>query len=104
MTVLPVILQSKINAISDLCEQYDVVCLDAFGSVLRADFEPESDVDLLVRFRRSGKIDAFRQYFEFKENLESVLNRRVDLVCDTAVKNSFFRRELEETREPLYAA
>ena len=102
--MLPVILQSNMKAISDLCQKYNVICLDAFGSVLRTDFTQESDVDLLVRFRHVEEIDAFCQYFEFKEGLETILNRRVDLVCEAAIRNSCFKRELEATREPLYAA
>jgi predicted nucleotidyltransferase len=100
----PAILQSNIKAINGLCEHYSVIGLDAFGSVLRKDFTEESDIDFLVRFRRDGKIDAFRQYFEFKEGLETLLNRKVDLVCENALRNSYLKRELKETREPLYAA
>lgn len=102
--MLPTILQSNIKAISDLCEQYKVIRLDAFGSVLRPNFTEQSDVDFLVRLRRDEDTDAFLQYFEFKEGLEAILNRRVDLVCEAAVRNSYFKRELKETREPLYAA
>jgi predicted nucleotidyltransferase len=102
--MLPAILQSNIQAICDLCEQCDVIRLDAFGSVLRNDFAEESDVDFLVHFRRDGKIDAFSQYFDFKEGLEAILNRRVDLICEAAVRNIYFKRELEATRAPLYAA
>ena len=82
--MLPVLLQSHIKAISDLCEHYNVIRLDAFGSVLRKDFTEQSDIDFLVQFRRDEKLDAFRQYFEFKEGLEAILNRNVDLVCETS--------------------
>ena len=102
--MLRAILQSNIKAINNLCERYNVISLDAFGSVLREDFTDESDIDFLVRFRRDGKLDAFRQYFEFKEGLEAILNRRVDLVCEAAIRNAYFKQELKETREPLYAA
>lgn len=102
--MLPTILQSKQPAIITLCQRYNVIRLDAFGSVLRADFSHGSDIDFLVRFHRDEHTNAFLQYFEFKEGLEAILNRRVDLVCETAIRNSFFKKEVEATRETLYAA
>lgn len=98
------ILQSKRAAIEGLCEQHKVKRLYAFGSVLRADFGVHSDIDLLVAFYRDERTDAFLQYFEFKEALEVTLGRRVDLVCETAIRNSYFKKELEATRQPLYTA
>lgn len=98
------ILQSNIKAINNLCETYSVIALDAFGSVLTKDFTDESDIDFLVQFRRDERLDAFRQYFEFKEGLEAILNRKVDLVCEAAIRNAYFKQELKETRKPLYAA
>jgi predicted nucleotidyltransferase len=102
--MLPQILQSNQSAIISLCQRCKVLRLDVFGSVLRADFAPESDIDFLVRFYRDENTDAFLQYFEFKEGLEAILNRRIDLVCEAAIRNSYFKKEVEATREPLYAA
>ena len=102
--MLPTILQSNCEAIKTLCERHQVLELDAFGSVLRSDFTAQSDVDFLVKFHRDEETDAFLQYFEFKEGLEAILNRKVDLVCEAAIRNSHFKKELEATREPLYAA
>lgn len=98
------ILQDNHDAIETLCRKHGVVRLDVFGSVLRDDFSAESDVDFLVRFRRDGTTDAFHQYFEFKEGLEALLGRKADLVCEAAIRNSHFKREIEQTRQPLYAA
>lgn len=102
--MLPEILQSNQSAIETLCRQHKVIRLDAFGSVLRDDFHAQSDIDLLVKFQRDADTDAFLQYFEFKEALETVLGRQIDLICETAIRNSHFRQELEATRQLLYAA
>ena len=102
--VIPEFLDSKIDSIASLCKSHRVTRLDAFGSVLRDDFDHESDVDFLVSFERGDGIDAFRQYFDFKEALEALLGRNVDLVCSNAIRNAVFRAEVEATREPLYAA
>lgn len=98
------ILQANIKAIKKLCGEYDVARLDVFGSVLRDDFSEQSDIDFIVRFKRNRQSDAFHQYFEFKEGLEAILGRSADLICETAIRNSFFKREVEQTRQPLYAA
>lgn len=87
-----------------LCEKYGVKELYVFGSVLREDFGQRSDIDMAVVFSRSGVTGSFDQYFDFKADLERLLGRSVDLVCDASVRNSVFRRELDETKRLIYAA
>ena len=90
--------------ISALCRKHGVAELYAFGSVLRDDFGPDSDVDLLVVFQRDRSTNAFHQFFDFKEGVETLLKRRVDLVCYNAIRNPVFKRAVDQSREPLYAA
>ncbi|MBN1510197.1 MAG: nucleotidyltransferase domain-containing protein [Sedimentisphaerales bacterium] len=87
-----------------LCEQHGVKELYLFGSALRDDFGPQSDVDMAVVFSRVGIAGSFDQYFDFKTELERLLGRPVDLVCIGSVRNSVFRRELDETKRLIYAA
>ena len=98
------ILKSNLKHIEILCERHGVVRLDVFGSILRDDFCTESDIDFLVLFKRDEQTNAFNQYFDFKEALEALLHRNVDLVCANAIRNPYFKREVEQTRQPLYAA
>jgi len=78
--------------------------LDVFGSATRDDFdEARSDVDFLVEFDDVPGLGALRQYFGFKEDLEKLLGRPVDLVEGT-IENPYVLRSVEESREPLYAA
>ncbi len=90
--------------IAELCREFQVRHLDAFGSVLTDAFAPLSDVDLLVTFDSPSESNAFDQYFGFKEALESLLGRQVDLVCYDAIRNSLFKQEIDAQRVPLYAA
>jgi predicted nucleotidyltransferase len=71
---------------------------------LRDDFGPHSDIDLAVVFSRDGVAGSFDQYFDFKTQLEQLLERPVDLVCLASVRNSVLRRELNETKRLIYAA
>jgi len=97
-------LEPHLAEIQQLCRVNGIERLDVFGSVLRADFNSASDVDFLVVFQRKGFTNAFNQYFDFKEALERVLSREVELVCANAIRNPYFKREVEQTRQPLYAA
>ncbi len=98
------LLREHLAAIRELCHAHHVRSLHAFGSVLRREFGPHSDVDLLVVFDRSRGQSAFAQYFDFKEALENLLGREVDLVSGHAARNPFFQKELNATKELLYAA
>lgn len=76
--------------------------LEVFGSAVSGEFDPDrSDVDFLVefgdRFRYGGLLD-------FKEALESLLGREVQLVSRKYLRNPYFIRAVETTKVPLYAA
>lgn len=88
----------------EVCQRYGVKELYLFGSALRGDFGPQSDIDMAVVFSRSGVAGSFDQYFDFKTELEQLLGRSVDLVCMGSVRNGVFRRELDETKRLIYAA
>jgi uncharacterized protein len=98
------IVDEKTEQISGLCRKHGVKELSLFGSALREDFGPHSDIDLGVVFSRNGVAGSFDQYFDFKSELEQLLGRPVDLVCVASVRNSVLRRELDETKRLIYAA
>lgn len=79
--------------------------LELFGSAVGEAFDPaRSDVDLLVEFDAWRVEGAFDRYFGFKEAVEKLFGRPVDLVMANAVANPFFLRAIERTRQILYAA
>ena len=89
----------------ELCRKYRVRRLDVFGSAARGDFnEQSSDVDLLVEFNDMPHADRADAYLGFLMAVEALLRRRVDLVELGAVRNPYLRREIEESREFVYAA
>ena len=97
-------LQKYKEQIHALCQQHNVLELAAFGSVVTDKFSPESDIDLLVRFGDVSLDDYADNYFSFCEELEDLLNRKVDLVVDKSVRNPYFKEEIEETKQLLFAA
>ena len=87
-----------------LCEQHKVLALYVFGSVLTESFNKNSDVDFTVIFdRKSLPLRVYGDnYFNFKFALEDLLKREVDLVEYNAVKNPYFKEELDETKQLIY--
>lgn len=71
---------------SRLLEQYPIQALALFGSVVRGDTRPESDVDILVEF--NGKVGL--RFVDLAEELEHILGRPVDLVSKNAIKSGYF--------------
>lgn len=89
--------------IADFCRRHHIRKLSLFGSVLRDDFRPDSDVDVLVEFEPEAKI-GLSEYFDAKEELEAMFGRSVDLVERGALENPFRRHEILRTAKELYAA
>jgi predicted nucleotidyltransferase len=89
-----------------LCRRFHVRRLDLFGSATRGDFDrTRSDLDFLVEFDRDQpQALSLKTYFGFKEALEALFGRSVDLVEPTAMRNPYLKASIESSREPLFAA
>ena len=92
--------------LQSLCRRFGVRRLELFGSAATDAFDPvQSDLDFLVEFLPEQPLGPWlRHYFEFQSELARLFGRPVDLVLSGAVKNPYFRRELERTRTVVYAA
>ena len=96
-------LQIELEKIIGFCRKWKVREFSLFGSVLREDFNPESDVDVLVSFEP----DAPWSYFEWAdmtEELQQIFGRNVDLVEKESLRNPYRRHSILSSREVLYAA
>lgn len=92
----------NITLIKKLCEQYKVRTFSAFGSVTRDDFDNESDIDFVVDFEENDPFEYTNLYFQLKEKLEKLLKRQIDLIEERAIKNKYFKKELNETKVLIY--
>ena len=99
------ILATKRKEIADLCRRFQVTRLDAFGSVVDGSFDPaRSDIDVVAEFATdSPSTMGLRQYFDFKQELERILDRPVDVVELQAMPESRLRRLIERSRVAIYA-
>ena len=77
--------------------------LALFGSALRDDFGPESDVDVLVTFEE-GETWSLLDLVQMKLELEDLFGRPVDLVEAAALRNPIRRQAILETQQTVYAA
>ena len=93
-----------INEIVTICRKHDVARLSVFGSVLTDQFNASSDIDFLVMFQNQKIKGSFDRYFNLKEDLESLLNQSVDLVCEHQISNPYFKKNIDQTKQVLYAA
>ena len=72
-----------------------------FGSVLRDDFRPDSDVDVMVAFKPDSQWSLF-DIVDMKLELEKMFKRDVDIVEDGTIKNPIKRRCIYENLEVVY--
>ncbi|MDO8987241.1 MAG: nucleotidyltransferase domain-containing protein [Coriobacteriia bacterium] len=98
-------IENKREAIVALCRKYDVIRMDVFGSVLRDDYVPgRSDIDLLVEFGPRDPYSLADAYFDMLDELRDLLGQPVDLVMVGAIKNPYILTDIEQSKQPLYAA
>lgn len=88
------------DRIEAFCQRWDIAELALFGSVLRDDFRPDSDVDVLVTFRSHP---TFREWLEMESELQRMCSRRVDLVERSTLTNPFRRRHILDHQLVVYA-
>ncbi len=91
------------SEIEAFCRKWKIKELSLFGSVLRDDFRPDSDIDVLVSFEPDAPWDLFH-LVDMRDELMALFGRDVDLVEKEGLRNPFRRRTILDTREVIYAA
>ncbi len=99
------IINDKIDAIGSLCKRFGVTKLELFGSAATGEFdESRSDLDFLVEFERLQSMNAFHQFFGFRQALVELFGQNIDLVCAKAMRNPYFIQSVNESRTPVYVS
>ena len=91
--------------VADFCRKWKILELCLFGSVLRDDFRPDSDIDILVTFSPDAEWSLL-DHMAMEEELSAIFGRKVDLVSRKAIERStnYIRRKaILETAQPYYA-
>lgn len=98
-------LLSKKEVLDELCKEYNVVSLYAFGSIVDGRFiRGKSDIDLLVDFdsNRLSKKEAAKNHFKLWIQLQDLFDCDVDLVLQNSVKGEYFKKYLDLYKELLF--
>ncbi|MBX3375939.1 MAG: nucleotidyltransferase domain-containing protein [Phycisphaeraceae bacterium] len=91
------------DRIADFCRKWRIREFSLFGSVLRDDFRPDSDVDVLVVFE-PGASPQLEPWLDMLDELRAMFGREVDLVERQRLRNPFRRQHILTNRRVMYAA
>lgn len=89
--------------LGEFCRRWKIEEFSLFGSVLRDDFSPDSDIDVLVTFAPDSGWSGF-DLVDMTDELETLFDRKVDLVEKSAIRNPFRRYRILTTKQVVYAA
>jgi len=89
--------------IEAFCRKWQVAEMALFGSVLREDFRPESDIDVLIDFTPDAPWTLY-EWIDMRDELAALFGRPVDLTSKRALRNPFRKKEILSSREIIYAA
>lgn len=98
------LIELNIQRIFELCRLYKVKSLAVFGSILTDRFNEHSDVDMLVDFEPTDpdRFDYVSNYFSFRDALERLFNRKVDLIEEKGLRNKYIRANVNRTKQVIY--
>ena len=85
-----------------LCQLYNVDKMYLFGSARTLNFTAKSDIDFLVKFKPIDLAVYFDNYLHFKENLQDLFGRDVDLLEEQALRNPILINSINKSKELVY--
>lgn len=90
--------------IREFCQKWNVTEFALFGSVLRDDFRPDSDIDVLVTFAPAAK-RGLTETLQMRDELQTIFDRKVDLIVKAAIERSenwLRRKNILESAQIIY--
>ena len=96
------LIEDNRERLTELCDRHKVKELYLFGSILTERFIDSSDIDVLVQFSDIELEKYFDNYMDFKEQLELLFEREIDLVEIQAIRSPIFRRVVDREKKLVY--
>ncbi len=93
---------SKRNQIIEICQKHDVKRLYVFGSILSDQFKENSDIDLLISFKKIPLEKYADNYFDLKFSLEDLFKRQIDLLEEKTISNPFLKKSIDSSKKLIY--
>lgn len=94
--------KAHIVKLKELCNIYNVDKMYLFGSAVTDNFDDQSDVDFLVKFKPIDLSKYFENYINFKESLKNLLKRDVDLLEEQSIKNPILKKSIDKSKALIY--
>ncbi|MGA2548000.1 MAG: nucleotidyltransferase domain-containing protein [Rectinemataceae bacterium] len=95
-------IQTRLEALKQILKSHKVKEAYIFGSAVNGRFTKDSDLDLLIEFEKGIDPSEYADlWWDLGDRLEELVQRKVDLVTLSSVRNKYFRMELENTREAI---
>jgi predicted nucleotidyltransferase len=94
------------DRIVEFCKKWKIREFSLFGSVLRADFHPQSDIDVIVDFE-NDKAYSLLDLISMQDELETIFGRKIDLITRTALdqsRNYIRRKAIKSSMEVIYVS
>ena len=88
--------------LNKLCINYNVEKMYLFGSVLNSNFNKNSDIDLLVKFKKIELAEYLDNYINFKQKLTEFFGREIDLLEEQTLKNPILIKSINNSKELIY--
>jgi uncharacterized protein len=104
MTVTAI--ELPMEKITEFCDRWQVIEFALFGSVLRDDFRPDSDIDVLITFSPTAK-RGLTETLQMRDELQAIFDRKVDLIVKAAIERSenwLRRKNILESAQTIYAS
>lgn len=98
----PILSQLPREAIAEFCRRNQIHRLAVFGSALRDDYRPDSDIDILIEFEEGARVGL--RFFAMQDELSEMLGRKVDLNTKGFISDAFLDEVLREARDVYVAA
>lgn len=89
--------------IVEFCQRWKIIEFALFGSILREDFGPDSDIDVLVTFQGDAPWSMW-DLLDMRKELQDLFGRDVDLVEKDALRNPFRKHEILREHKVVYAS
>ena len=96
------IVEQNMEDIKRLCLLYNVDKMYLFGSVLNSTFNDKSDIDLLVKFKSMELSNYLDNYIGFKDKLEDLFGREVDLLEEQTLRNPVLIKSINKSKSLIY--
>ena len=96
------IVEQNMDDIKRLCVLYNVDKMYLFGSVLNSSFNEKSDIDLLVKFKSMELSNYLDNYIAFKDKLEDLFGREVDLLEEQTLRNPVLIKSINKSKSLIY--